>query len=88
LARQPAEGNLPGLGIQLDYLLERPGWRTPFFGKIMLTGWDTRQEDARLDMINPNPPGAEDEDQLAGCLRQVVPQLDALIIADYIPAGW
>jgi rfaE bifunctional protein kinase chain/domain len=76
-----------GLGIRSDHLLERPGWKTPFYGKVMLTGWDTRQEDARLDIINQHPLGAEDEDLLIDCLRQVVPQLDALIIADYIPGG-
>jgi len=76
-----------GLGIRQDHLLESPGWKTPFYGKVMLTGWDTRQEDARLDMINPHSLSAEDEDLLIACLRQAVPQLDALIIADYIPGG-
>ena len=75
------------LGIRSDHLLERPGWKTPFYGKVILTGWDTRQEDARLDMINQHPLGAEDEDLLTSRLGQVVPGLDALIIADYIPNG-
>ncbi len=75
------------LGIRLDHLLERPGWKTPFYGKVILTGWDTRQEDARLDMINQHSLGVEDEDLLAEALRQAVPQLDMLIIADYIPLG-
>jgi rfaE bifunctional protein kinase chain/domain len=76
-----------GLGIRCEALLERSGWMTPFYGKVLLTGWDTRQEDARLDVINARPLGAEDEALLAGCLRQMAPQLDALIIADYIPGG-
>jgi len=75
------------LGIRSDHLLERPGWKTPFYGKVILTGWDTRQEDARLDMINQHPLEPEDEDLLTSRLRQVVPGLDALIIADYIPNG-
>jgi rfaE bifunctional protein kinase chain/domain len=75
------------LGIHSDHLLESPVWKTPFYGKVMLTGWDTRQEDARLDMINPHPLEAEDEDQLVQHLCQIVPHLDALIIADYIPGG-
>jgi len=53
----------------------------------MLTGWDTRQEDARLDMINPRPLEAEDEEKIVQHLCQAVPHLDTLIIADYIPAG-
>ena len=76
-----------GLGIRSDYLLESPVWKTPFYGKVVLTGWDTRQEDARLDMINPHPPEAGDEDLLTDHLCQIVPHLDALIIADYIPGG-
>jgi rfaE bifunctional protein kinase chain/domain len=76
-----------GLGIRSDHLLEQPGWKTPFYGKIMLAGWDTRQEDARLDFINPRPLEAEDEELLSAHLRQIVPHLDALIIADYIPGG-
>ena len=78
---------LGGLGIRCENLLERPGWKTPFYGKVILTGWDTRQEDARLDMINPDPPAASDEDSLIESLRVIGPQLDALIIADQIPQG-
>jgi rfaE bifunctional protein kinase chain/domain len=75
------------LGVRCEALLERPAWKTPFYGKVILTGWDTRQEDARLDMINPQPLEAADEDLLTEALRQAVPALDALIIADYIPQG-
>jgi rfaE bifunctional protein kinase chain/domain len=75
------------LGIRPDHLLERPEWKTPFYGKVMLTGWGSRQEDARLDIINPHPPDTADEDLLIDHLRQIVPQLDALIIADYLPQG-
>jgi rfaE bifunctional protein kinase chain/domain len=75
------------LGIRPDHLLERPEWKTPFYGKVMLTGWGTRQEDARLDMINPHPPDAADQDLLIDHLRQIVPELDALVIADYLPQG-
>jgi rfaE bifunctional protein kinase chain/domain len=76
-----------GLGVHSEALLERPGWKTPFYGKVILTGWDTRQEDARLDMINPQPLSTEDETLLIEALRQAVHQLDALIIADYLPLG-
>ncbi len=75
------------MGVQSEHLLERADWKTPFYGKVFLTGWDTRPEDARLDIINPNPLYAEDEDLLIQRLRQVVPQLDALIIADQIQEG-
>lgn len=75
------------LGIHSDHLLERQGWKTPFYGKVLLTGWDTQQEDARLDMINPHPLAAEDEELLSHHLQQVIQGLDALIIADYITNG-
>jgi rfaE bifunctional protein kinase chain/domain len=75
------------LGVRSDHLLERSGWKTPFYGKVILTGWNTRQEDARLDVINDRPLEAEGEQLLAAALRQAVPELDALIVADYIPRG-
>ena len=53
----------------------------------MLTGWDTRQEDARLDMINPHPWRQKMKINSLKHLCQAVPHLDALIIADYIPSG-
>lgn len=75
------------LGIHSNHLLERQGWKTPFYGKVLLTGWDTRQEDARLDMINPHPLAAEDEELLIHHLQQAIGGLDILIIADYIANG-
>jgi len=70
-----------------EHLLERPGWKTPFYGKVILTGWDTRQEDARLDMVTQTPLAAEDEELLASHCRQAIQGLDALIGPDYIPNG-
>ncbi len=75
------------MGVRADHLLDHPGWKTPFYGKVMLSGWGTRQEDARLDMINPQPLDSAGEDLLIGSLRELVGSLDALIIADYLPVG-
>jgi bifunctional ADP-heptose synthase (sugar kinase/adenylyltransferase) len=38
--------------VDLERTLTWPEWSTPFYGKVMLTGVGTRQEDARLDFIN------------------------------------
>jgi len=78
---------LDRMGIYSEHLLELPGWKTPFYGKVVLAGWDSRQEDARLDMINPEPLSAAGEDLLIERLCQAIPSLDALIIADQIPLG-
>ncbi len=80
-------GILRRLGVRTDHLLECPEWKTPFYGKVVLAGWEARQEDARLDMINASPLSASYEDLLIEHLQQALPQLDALIIADQIPLG-
>jgi rfaE bifunctional protein kinase chain/domain len=78
---------LSDAGVRLDAIWTQPGWKTPFFGKVMLEAWGNQQEDARLDFVNAQPLPDEAAsyllDQVAACL----PSLDALIVADYHTIG-
>jgi rfaE bifunctional protein kinase chain/domain len=73
--------------VDLETTLTWADWSTPFYGKVMLTGVGTRQEDARLDFINTHalPPAAETA--LVAQLETYLPGLDALVIADYQTMG-
>lgn len=64
-----------------------PDWSTPFFGKVMLTADNLQQEDARLDFINTEPLPYESEDELIGQIEDSLPELDAVIVADYQSNG-
>ena len=78
---------LSDAGVRLDAIRTQPGWKTPFFGKVVLEAWDTGQEDARLDFVNVQPPP---DDAVSFLLDQVtahLPHLDALVVADYHTVG-
>jgi rfaE bifunctional protein kinase chain/domain len=75
-------------GLRLEAVLtQSAGWVTPFFGKVILMGFGTQQEDARVDFVNEQslPDAALDSmlDQIASRL----PELDAVIVADYQTVG-
>ena len=73
--------------VSLEAVVTGDGWSTPFYGKVMLTGPGTRQEDARLDFINTHPLPGEAEALLLKNLEACLPSLDALVIADYQAMG-
>ncbi len=73
--------------VRLDSILTWPDWSTPFYGKVVLTGPGTRQEDARLDFVNTRPLPAEAEAALLAQVEARLPGLDALVIADYQALG-
>ncbi len=58
--------------------------RTTAYIKPVLIGYNSQQEDARLDFENtePLPPAAED--QLLAEISQTLPELDALVVADQL----
>jgi rfaE bifunctional protein kinase chain/domain len=74
-------------GVRLDHAVTREDCVTPMYGKVILEAHGQAQEDARVDFIQPEPypPGAEDE--LIAHLETAAPDLDALIVADYITGG-
>ena len=75
------------VGIDARDALEDPNWSTPFFGKVLLTSGETQQEDSRLDFINTTPLSPESERELIQRLEASLPDLDAIIVADYQPVG-
>ena len=78
---------LTGVGIRQNYLTATPERVTPTYSKIMLEGYGTQQEDARVDFLNAAPSSAELEDQLITSLREVIQNVDAIAVADYLPNG-
>ena len=64
-----------------------PGWSTPFFGKVLLTNGDLQQEDARLDFVNTTRLALETEQELLARLENNLPELDAVVVADYQATG-
>src|SRR5450759_701919 len=73
--------------VDLERTLTWPEWSTPFYGKVMLTGVGTLQEDARLDFINTHALPSAAEAALLAQLEACLPGLDALVIADYQTMG-
>lgn len=71
------------LGIEENGLIQTADWQTPFFGKVLLSGYHSQQEDARLDFVNSRPLSYVAESALVERIDTALPGLDALIIADY-----
>lgn len=74
-------------GIGLDGRLTAEGRMTPLFGKVWLTAYQHEQEDARLDFVNAQPLDAALESALLQRLEQRLPELQAVVVADYHPVG-
>jgi rfaE bifunctional protein kinase chain/domain len=75
------------LAINREGIIIQDDWRTPFYGKVVLHGLQSQQEDARLDFINDQPLSKETEVRLLAGITKKIPDLDALIICDMIPGG-
>ena len=78
---------LRNAGVRLDDVITQSGWMTPFYGKIILMGHHNQQEDARVDFINTEPILPETEQALIAKVRARLPELDALVVADYQTVG-
>lgn len=74
-------------GIDARDVILDPGWSTPFFGKVMLSAGDLEQEDARLDFVNTAGLSVQNEEDLLSRLEASLPDLDALVVADYQAQG-
>ena len=62
-------------------------WSTPLFGKVVLTNEKLMQEDSRLDFINSTILSENRQEELFLKVQERLPELDALIIADYQACG-
>jgi rfaE bifunctional protein kinase chain/domain len=78
---------LRDVGVKTEQVLIDPEWTTPFYGKVMLQSGRLQQEDARLDFINTTALSPESEEELLARVEAALPELDALVIADYQEVG-
>lgn len=71
-------------GIDVSQLISSPQRSTTTYIKPILKGYDSQQEDARLDFENDEPLTAALEDALIDTVRRNLPRLDALVVADQL----
>jgi rfaE bifunctional protein kinase chain/domain len=75
---------LAGRGIAVEHLIVSPARSTTAYVKPILMGYDSQQEDARLDFENVEPLSPALEEALVRAIVQHLPGLDALIVADQL----
>lgn len=68
--------------IGMDGLISSPLRRTTTYVKPILVGYDSRQEDARLDFENSAPLPGGLESRLVAAVKGALPNLDALVVTD------
>jgi len=71
-------------GVVVQHLVISPARCTTAYVKPILMGYDSQQEDARLDFENAEPLSPALEDALIRAVRQHLPGLDALLVADQL----
>ena len=69
-------------GILLDYVISSSERVTSTYIKPILCGWDSQQEDPRLDFINYNLLSENIESQLVENVQSVVSKVDVVIVED------
>lgn len=78
-------GLLASSGVSVDHLIATPQRSTSAYIKPILQGFDSQQEDSRLDFENSAPLSPALEDELISAVEQQLPDLDSLLIADQMP---
>jgi rfaE bifunctional protein kinase chain/domain len=71
-------------GILVERLIVSPQRSTTTFIKPILMGYDSQQEDARLDFENAEPLSSALEEALIEIVARHLPSLDGLLIADQL----
>lgn len=71
-------------GIVVERLITAPQRSTTTYVKPILMGYDSQQEDARVDFENVEPLSAALEDALIDGVTRHLPDLDALLVADQL----
>lgn len=71
-------------GVVVKHLVVSPQRSTTAYVKPILTGYDSQQEDARLDFENAEPLSTSLEEALIDTVSQRLPGLDALLVADQL----
>ena len=78
------QGELEKSAINTNAILTCKERRTTAYIKPILMGYNSQQEDARLDFENPEPLSVTLEDQLLATLENQISRLDALLVADQL----
>lgn len=73
---------LDACGVETETLVVDATRRTTAYIKPLLTGYESQQEDARLDFENVEPLAARLEEALIRRVSDALPELDAVIVAD------
>jgi rfaE bifunctional protein kinase chain/domain len=73
---------LASAGVNIAALVTSPQRCTTAYIKPILTGYDSQQEDARLDFENDRPLSPALEDALIERVQRHLPDLDALLVSD------
>ena len=71
-------------GVDLRHVVTAPGRVTPAFAKPVRHGFDSEQEDSRLDFENAAPAPRALEDRVLAHLAAAMADLDALLVANQI----
>jgi len=69
-------------GVKLDYLIISPERVTPTYVKPILCGWDSQQEDSRLDFVNYSPLNSSLEEKIIENVKEVIEKVDLVIVED------
>ncbi|MDF1513027.1 MAG: PfkB family carbohydrate kinase [Anaerolineae bacterium] len=72
------------MGLDGEQLLFSPQRLTTAYIKPQLMGYESQQEDARIDFENTQPLTRETEDALLGAACKCLPGMDAVIVADQL----
>ena len=75
---------LAGRGIAVEHLIVSPARSTTTYVKPILLGYDSQQEDTRLDFENVEPLPQALEEALMDTVTRRLPGLDALLVADQL----
>ncbi|MEM1582224.1 MAG: PfkB family carbohydrate kinase [Candidatus Bathyarchaeia archaeon] len=78
---------LQDMGIITKYILESPERVTPAYIKPILCGYDSQQEDARLDFMNFKPLSDSLEKQFLDNIKTAIGMVDAVIIEDQMSSN-
>lgn len=73
---------LQELGVNTDYMIQSSERVTSAYIKPILCGFDSQQEDSRIDFINYKPLSSDLENQLIENVKRVSPLVNAVIIED------
>lgn len=73
--------------VNIELLISSPNRVTPAYIKPIREGYECQQEDSRLDFENHSPMGEDLEKKVIANLRDCVPQVDAVIVADQLRYG-